>query len=396
MNEPGCKERTVPDRELIRSVSQFWNFATLLWVLRPPCGRKVEFAFWPFMTVVFPVFLVGCGSTEEPPGEVAILNRPESTSALTASADLGVVLAGDEIRNAFTFVNETAERLVVESDKAIKKSCGCTQIVPQKRELQAGESTEVVMSVHTVGRDRDVHESGLVVWTSASGKEIRVAYSLHATLSVGIRASENPLVFADGEDLVRGKQVRFDSPFPADWKTIQIASNHDQIRVSDIEGDDSGASCRVQCDVPFNKSRIDGSLLVRVDGKKGSDFAGRTMSAMIPATAKQCVLLAAVPSVAMMRMTSDGKGTARVLLFGSAVEASDARLIDGVNCESKVTWRTKRIGKDRVFVDINLADCDRIGEGTAKSLHVTLSTGDSLTIPYVVYRSEPLEEKEKS
>lgn len=374
---------------------QFYSVSRLPHPLSSTVGQRIIAGLAKPALIGFLLFLIGCAPSEEPVPELALSDSQEGVSTVTARADLGVVLAGDEVRHAFTFINDTSERLVVESDQAIKKSCGCTQILPQKREIEAGESAEVIMSVHTVGRDEDVHESALIVWSSASGREVRAEFSLHASLSVGIHASENPLVFEDGEELVRGKQIRFDSSFPADWNTVQIVTNNDLFRVSDIEVDDDGATCRVQCDVPYNKSRIDGSLLVRVAGEAGSDLTGGKMSATIPVTAKHTVLLAAAPSVAMMRVTKDGVGTARVLLFGSAVEASDSSLVERVTCNRIVTWKSKRISKDRAFVDINLADCDRIGEGMDKSLYVTLSTGDSLTIPYVVYRSEPFEEKEK-
>lgn len=158
------------------------------------------------------------------------ISREQQQSASSPSAfenyyeyDVGKVLSGEVVSNAFVFTNTTGELLRISDDTDVRKDCGCAAVEPETRELQPGDSTKVIVKVVTRGRSGHFAHGGTVAWSPPNGKSIEAIFKLHGEILLALESHPTSLGF--GPDEVNGrvtKEIKFTASVPLDWANAKV------------------------------------------------------------------------------------------------------------------------------------------------------------------------------
>ena len=113
-----------------------------------------------------------------------------SAKALATTFDFGSVFQGERVKHIFRIDNGGPGRLTI---GAVQTSCGCTVAQPTKRQVAAGDSSDIAATFDT-SADRGPSQRVITVHTNDPAHEA-IAFTIKGDVKVKVDANPSPVVF---------------------------------------------------------------------------------------------------------------------------------------------------------------------------------------------------------
>src|SRR5438270_7062030 len=108
--------------------------------------------------------------------------------------DAGSVLTGQSVEHVFTIQNPFNEPITVAKDEDVRKQCGCTALMLQKRELLPGDSTTVMLELRIPHAPGPFERHSTITWSKATGKPHQVTLCMRGEAIQALHATPGSIV----------------------------------------------------------------------------------------------------------------------------------------------------------------------------------------------------------
>jgi hypothetical protein len=111
--------------------------------------------------------------------------------------DFGDIIEGETVVHNYKVINSGGDLLVINS---VRASCGCTAAIPEKKELEPGEATEIEVKFNTQGRRGHQKKYVYLFSNDAENPEYRLTFTAH------IKENKDPDRFKQSPQLSLSKK----------------------------------------------------------------------------------------------------------------------------------------------------------------------------------------------
>ena len=338
--------------------------------------------------------LVGCAKPSPLAGSES---APTSLRNLAAgpgyenaySYDVGTVISGDRVSHMFDYANLSNEAISIQDELDIKRNCGCTSLMPERRHLEPGQATAILVEVDTHTLIGAFAHGGQLVWTSSTGKKRPVRLSIHGNAVSAFIAEPSSLLFdcsAVSSSLCR--DLRLTSNLPIDWSTLTLSGSSDSFEITESVIEGNGARFKVRCRLPDDVEISEDSLIASgclLTNGNSTIVPGKQASVVVPVRATQTITLQISPKVAIFTSLKPRSATATLLLRGQMVTRT-ASLIDSITSPwCNVAWQLQSLPESNAAIlALTLTGPTTPDREREHYLTIQLTEGGSLRVPYVL------------
>lgn len=304
--------------------------------------------------------------------------------------DAGEVIAGEVVTHGVVLRNDWDEAIDIRNPSDIVIHCGCSSIDPVVRRLEPGESSEIKVTLRTLGREGTFANGGEIIWTATSGKQRRFVLTLRVEVRPALRASPAVLIFDDeAEADAMNKEITFAATKdPIDWASLRVTVAS-PFQVVKVEKNKDQMRCIITHPKESEREEVTGRV------QASAQLCGATTKDRDLVTATVGVIwrprqgeLRIVPKVVPLAVDGQGRGTARLYLRGKMVE-TNPRLIRSISCEGYVAeWKMLPAAKGKAAI-LDLRLDPRSGAKTPETQLLQVDFVDAKSVRRPAFRFAP-------
>ena len=292
--------------------------------------------------------------------------------------EVGTICSGEWLKHSFTFRNRTTGELRIASDDDIVTGCGCTSLIPTKRVLQPGESTDVAIAIDTQGRAEQLSFRGTIRWSGA-GEPITHSMIVHGNAEALLTLSNAILTFKSGD---KAKSVEVTGNRFATYKNWKVVTSGTAVAQAKLEViDERTARIDVTPDQTGNLEVVTSTVSVTADiASCQCELPLQQADISFSVRRVQEVELSIQPSELILKFDPDSQ-TAKASLMVRGKELSAKKLhIDGGPHEVK--WQLH--APSGMNGTLRLTIRKRPDQPLPKALTITVDDDSRFTVPLIV------------